>query len=519
MEQSGGEIAAKRVKPSDGAAAAGGDLLSALPDDVLVLILLRLGTAAAVQTSSLSRRWRRVWALLPELRFHLAPDGPRIRELLDAPEAPELRCVSVTTEDAAPHSAAAWLPVAARRLSGDLVYHNVVPGNHVDEDDDDDDGDEEGAEEAGVRGDVQLPCFGKAIKIVLNLGFLSLALPSMGIFPRLTKLSLSRVRFRGPCELGNLVSSPRCPCLQKLKVHDSRGLHNLSIHSESLLQIKLESLYSLQQLTIVAPALLGLAVTFSFIDDDPSKPIANISAPQLVSLTWRDLYDPRYVHLGNLGRLQKLNSFFIVFGQHASRDKNQYCLRLLQQFQVIHSLKLMLVYRKDIDDFQYLMGDMKMLPQITFLQLAVSNEGHAFGASSFHLLRMCTGLRRLVFVLHDNRNLEAQSTCPSGCICDQPTSWKTEGLVLNHLEHVTIFGLQGAEREVTFVKQLFSWGMVLKNIRITFDYQVTESKARDFCQALAGFSRPETFVEFHLFRDADKRSVYLLAPEGQGTDL
>jgi hypothetical protein len=49
-----------------------------------------------------------------------------------------------------------------------------------------------------------------------------------------------------------------------------------------------------------------------------------------------------------------------------------------------------------------------MLPQIKFLTLAVSNEGHAFGASSFHLLRMCTGLRRLVFALHDNRNLEVK---------------------------------------------------------------------------------------------------------------
>jgi hypothetical protein len=89
-----------------------------------------------------------------------------------------------------------------------------------------------------------------------------------------------------------------------------------------------------------------------------------------------------------------------------------------------------------------------------------------------------------------------QSTCPSGCICDQPTSWKTEGLVLNHLKHVDIVGLQGAEREVTFVKQLFSCAIVLENIRITFDYQVTGSKIREFRQALAGFSRPETSVEF-----------------------
>ena len=49
MEQSGGAMAAKRAKPS---AAAGEDRLSSLPDEVLVLILLRLGTAAAAGRTS-----------------------------------------------------------------------------------------------------------------------------------------------------------------------------------------------------------------------------------------------------------------------------------------------------------------------------------------------------------------------------------------------------------------------------------------------------------------------------------
>lgn len=216
----------------------------------------------------------------------------------------------------------------------------MVPGDHVD----DDDG---GGEEDFLKeDDVQLPCFRKAVKIVLDLGFLILALPSTGIFARLTKLYLSRVRFRNPCELGNLVSSPRCPCLQKLKIHDSGGLPNLSIHSESLLQIELERLRSLRKLTIVTPALLRLAMTFSFIDNDPIKPIANISAPQLVSLKWTDFYDPQYVHFGNLGRLRQLHTLFIVYGRQAIRDMNCHCLRLLQQFHVIHTLRLILMYRK-----------------------------------------------------------------------------------------------------------------------------------------------------------------------------
>ncbi|CAN6344599.1 unnamed protein product [Urochloa humidicola] len=69
MEQGGEETAAKRAKPS-----AGEDRLSALPDDVLVLILLRLSTLDAARTSLLARRWRRVWGLLPELSFLFFPE-------------------------------------------------------------------------------------------------------------------------------------------------------------------------------------------------------------------------------------------------------------------------------------------------------------------------------------------------------------------------------------------------------------------------------------------------------------
>ncbi|KAF8714042.1 hypothetical protein HU200_028037 [Digitaria exilis] len=324
MAQTGGEIAAKRPKPSDDGDGdgIGEDRLSALPDDVLVLILLRLdGVAAAARTSILSRRWRRVWALLPELRFDLVPDGHRIREIHDAPEAPELRSISITTEGAGPDSASAWLPVAARRLIGGLAYSNMVPGN-----DDEEEVVEEG--EAGARSEVQLPCFEKDTVIVLDLGLLGLALPSAGVFARITKLYLSRVWFRGPCDL------------------ESRGVRNLSIHSESFLRIKLENLHLLRQLTIVAPKLPKLCMDFNFIDDDPTEPVANISAPQLVSLVWRDAYDSRYVHLGNLGRLRRLTSIFIVYGDQDNRDHNHQSMSLLQKFQILHSLNLTLIYRK-----------------------------------------------------------------------------------------------------------------------------------------------------------------------------
>jgi hypothetical protein len=83
----GGESAARSARlSSDDAAAAGEDRLSTLPDDVLVLILLKLSTRAASQTSVLSHRWRRIWALLPVLRFTSLTEPHRLRDALDAHE-------------------------------------------------------------------------------------------------------------------------------------------------------------------------------------------------------------------------------------------------------------------------------------------------------------------------------------------------------------------------------------------------------------------------------------------------
>uniref|UniRef100_A0A0A9FRL3 F-box domain-containing protein n=1 Tax=Arundo donax TaxID=35708 RepID=A0A0A9FRL3_ARUDO len=90
-----------RTTPTAAAAAAargGDDLLSALPDDVLLHVLARLPFArAAARTSVLSRRWRRLWAHLPGLLFpHPADPIGRARATLAAHVAPALRLLVVS---------------------------------------------------------------------------------------------------------------------------------------------------------------------------------------------------------------------------------------------------------------------------------------------------------------------------------------------------------------------------------------------------------------------------------------
>ncbi|KAM3366544.1 hypothetical protein ACQJBY_015756 [Aegilops geniculata] len=483
MEHSDGEIAAKRAKLS---ASGSEDLLSALSDDVLIHILLRLrNTAFAARTSVLSSRWRRLWALLPGLDFLPDTNPYSIPAVLAAHQAPALRSLRILATDASADFMAAWLPIAARRLSGDLFFINTVSPD----------------DEAGDRGAFKLPCFKNATSISLHLGFLGIAVPTSLISSRLTDLRLISFQVQGPCLLGDVVSSACSPCLQRLTIEDARGIDKFTICSESLLQLKLKDLDGLQQLTVVAPKLKELSVILCFA---PNQPIASISAPELVSLHWNDAYDPCSVQLGEMAHLQCLHAgIFLVYGP-VDFTPNRDCLRILRDFKVMHSLTLLLLYHPDIGNDQYLMEDMTRLPDVTCLSLTVMSNGHYFGASSFHILRLCTGVRKLAL-----NYFEAQTPCPSSCICDQPTYWKTEKLVLDRLQEVEISELSGTEHERDFVQRLFSWATALKKMTVSFHHSITESKAKGLCQMLRSFSKSELHMEFYVHRCLVGKVLYV----------
>ena len=135
------------------------------------------------------------------------------------------------------------------------------------------------------------------------------------------------------------------------------------------------------------------------------------------------------------------------------------------------------------------MEQITRLPDIKLLELGITACGHSFGASLFHVMRMCTAIRALVLGLNVALEDEEETLCPSDCICDQPPSWKTEELVLNRLEVVEISGFRGTEHEINAVKQICSWATVLRRMTVKFHDSITENKAEVLCELLVTFSR------------------------------
>jgi len=316
------------MDPGGDLAAAGEDRLSTLPDDILVQILGPLPTPNAVRTSLVSRRWRRVWELLPELRFFFFPEPSRFRDALAAHQV-RLRFLQVWARDggADTESLAIWLPAAAARVSGHFVLINGSGGQQEEAVDDDD--------------FVELPCFPEASAIVIRLRQLGLAVAPAGVFARLTSLNLGRVRLHG--DLGDAISSPRCPCLQELRLFDTRGLEGLTIRSQTLVKMELESLHDFWELTVEAPELKELSVVHCLLDD----PVATISAPRLESLEWKySAGEMESVQLGEMPQLRSLGSLaFFVYGL-PNFLYNRACVQFLQRFRVIETLRLMLNYLK-----------------------------------------------------------------------------------------------------------------------------------------------------------------------------
>ncbi|KAK3126206.1 hypothetical protein QOZ80_7AG0553170 [Eleusine coracana subsp. coracana] len=159
------------------------------------------------------------------------------------------------------------------------------------------------------------------------------------------------------------------------------------------------------------------------------------------------------------------------------------------------------------------MEDITYLPHVTFLTISVIRGEHIFGASLFHVLRLCTRIKKLSLNLQLRRFLKEHSPCQPGCYCEQPTNWKTEELLLDRLREADVSILEGCEDEIVFLKLLFNWAPVLEKMTIFFDISMGYSKAMELCQTISSFSRPEICVKFYMYDHAATSTIMLQQDE------
>ncbi|XP_066320159.1 putative F-box/LRR-repeat protein At4g15060 [Miscanthus floridulus] len=167
------------------------DHISRLPDELLHTILVRLpSAAAAARTSVLSRRWRGVWAHMPELVLcgSPAPATP------PSTPTPHLRSAASRSTSA-----------ESTRIAGKLRLRIDLK--------------EDARRYRDVKEELALPICDRATEIHLRfLPEVFLRPPPTGSFSALTDLMISCGQMDGG-ELGRAVSSLQCPRLRKLYIY------------------------------------------------------------------------------------------------------------------------------------------------------------------------------------------------------------------------------------------------------------------------------------------------------------
>ncbi|XP_004980653.1 F-box/LRR-repeat protein 25 [Setaria italica] len=420
------------------------DRISGLPDELLHAILVRLySTRAAARSSVLSRRWRHVWAHLPELFLGGSRDAPPpLASLPDAVDA-ALAAYSAT---AAPlerlhitlrrgdgghpvqaSRAASWLRFASRHVVGELRLFVPAPGV---------DGEEEEV--------LELPAChrAKSVRLTIHDSWRLRPQPA-GLFAALTSLRIDYGRMEAS-ELTDLVCK-RCPQLRDLNLSvDLVDVSDVSVLSGSL-QSLLFFVLNIRRLEVVAPRLEELLVYHA------SE--AHITSPKLAELVWNgEDYDPRLHKFDDVGRHLRL----LEIGQISGAAS------LMRQFDEVDKLKL---------------------------QISIPWETAGYGS----LLNETNQLPKCRTLAH---------SCPLSCPCRLAESGRVDGIALSFLEEVKLHNFASSSDELEFVEELSRCNAaVLKKLVINYAYGPATPLTMAICEKVRSMWRPNVSVEFYVFLD------------------
>ncbi|CAL5083354.1 unnamed protein product [Urochloa decumbens] len=457
----------------------GEDRISALPDELLHIILLRLcSPRAAARTSVLSRSWRHIWARLPRLILE-GPDAPPPASFLDSVDAalasfsaPVVKELHINTPNSCPGvpalRVAPWLRFASQRLVGTLFLIAPLLISSILKPD------------VGGEEELELPvCEGATtIKLYLEHRW-RLRLCPAGVFSALTDLVIKFCRMDGT-ELTALLST-QCPRLRNLRIQAKLvTLSDISIRSDSL-----ESLWfhvrNMGQLEVITPRLEVL---------DVSQAIeAHLSAPKLAEVVWNvDTFDPcrhQFTDEGLHLRLLKINH-------------NSLVASLLQRFDTVGELKLSVSISPEIAKYNSFLHETSKLPKCETLSVSSLWNNHGLTPTMFHLLRNCNSIRKFSVQLVDSSNPSLRQPCPLPCPCRLEESCKIDGITLDSLEEIEISFFTCSHEELEFLEQVSRCCVaILKKLVINYTPFPAPPLTKEACEKVRSKFHPNLEVEIY----------------------
>ncbi|XP_071680815.1 putative F-box/FBD/LRR-repeat protein At4g03220 [Lolium perenne] len=287
------------------------DRISSLSNDLLGHILSFVPALEAVRSSALSRRWRRAWTHTPDLKISDELHQERFldfaRALLaqygEAPDIPSLN-VAIGCQSNLGPATAAWLRDAMPSVVGSICVEM----------------DRYSLEQLVLPSSLQA----KAMALNLSANFYHKPLlifpehPEPAAFSRLAELSLSNVKLQmHGC--GEFLSS--CfPQLRKLHLRSvynmgKQGLWPLILHMDMLEELKVDDVYQLTLLQVVAAKLRLLTVVHCFrsLAALTTDTLVNISAPRLEVISWSGRFPKQLNFLTDVRCVRRLSGLLVYW--------------------------------------------------------------------------------------------------------------------------------------------------------------------------------------------------------------
>ncbi|KAK1613040.1 hypothetical protein QYE76_036713 [Lolium multiflorum] len=420
----------------------GEDHISALPDDLLFLVLGRLRCfGAAVRTGVLSRRWRGLWSRLRQIFLRDAPfhfletalarvprPPPKVSLLeIHLPEPHRLASTENLLDTASVNS----LLRAAARLDPEELFL-VLPSLLRD------------------SLPLELPCFRSATSIMLDLCCIIRRVAAGVEFPALETLSLLNCT----ANLDALLSG--CPRLRTLRLSKvAFHKHVLSVNSPLLQELVVNRARWIKHVNIVAPMLTQLTLSLHTYQELS----ISILVPMVEKVSWDCSFSWSFSGFG-LWQLRRLSLQTAETQGHLPSLYIHGCMSRYTRHDEVGNFK------QEIEE--------RLIAAFSVLELHLTTNGHVYGPFMSHVLEI-NEIRCAIQRLHvDLERPLMEQGCPPDCPCE-PTDWKSQTISLTALEEVEISGFGGKDHDFDLLKLILRSAPILKRMTMKLSQEASAS--------------------------------------------